>query len=509
MFLKTKLFLPPQPHGALVRDRLYAMLDKAWQEQSRLLLLSAPPGYGKTTLLTGWVQVRGIPCAWMALDPDDNDPSRFFLLLLHALSAHFPGLLALAPILSLPRTPQYDELITEVVNHAAQMDPEAGGDVLLAIDDYHLITSQTIHEALQKLVNHLPPRLHLALLTREDPPLLLARLRARRQMLEIRAADLAFDGQEVSDLFLGSLNLPLDSDQIAVLHDRTEGWAAGLQLAALALHGRSPEVVMQSFGGSHRFVLDYLASEVLERLAPDLREFLIRSAVLQRFNAEMCDSVLGLTNSREMIARAAVANLFLVPLDEENGWFRYHHLLAEILKAENTPEERRAICLRAARWWKTQGQPAEAVQYALDAQAYDEACTIIREAAVPTAESGQFNTALGWLERLPRETLWTSPDLCAIHAWFLLFNGRFREAAQIATEAAAHFSDLSRPTASLLNGMIAWMKTVSGQPMDLAQLQDAYAMIESHYPYFAPMMLLAIGQAQREVGGFPRSEAQL
>lgn len=504
MFLKTKLFLPPQPPGALLRDRLYAMLDDAWQNQARLILLSAPPGYGKTTLLTGWVQSHEIACAWMALDTDDNDPTRFFLLLLNALNTHFPGISDLAPILSVPRTPQYDDLITEVVNRLALADgmtgTKAGGDVLLAMDDYHLITSQTIHEALQKLVNHLPPQLHLALLTREDPPLLLARLRARRQMVEIRARDLAFEKQEVNDLFHRALNLPLEQDQITVLHERTEGWAAGLQLAALALHGRSPEAVMQSFGGSHRFVLDYLASEVLERLSPDLREFLIRSAVLQRFNAVMCDSALGIAGSRELIARAAGANLFLVPLDEENNWFRYHHLLADILKTETPPEERRAISLRAARWWLAQGQPAEAVQYALEAQAYEEAGAIIREAAIPTAESGQINVALGWLENLPRDTLWANPELCIIYAWFLLFTGRFREAAQTAQEAAARFSDLSRSMTGLLTGMLAWMKTVSGQPMDLARLQEAYAMTEGRYTFFSPMMLLAIGQAQREAG---------
>lgn len=502
MFLKTKLFLPPQPPGALVRDRLYALLDSAWQQQARLILLSAPPGYGKTTLLTGWVQERGIPCAWAALDPEDNDPNRFFLLLLHALSTHFPSLADLAPILSVPRTPQYDELITEVVNRTAQAGAKAGDDVLLAIDDYHLITSQTIHEAVQKLVNHLPPQLHLALLTREDPPLSLARLRARRQMAEIRAGNLAFDGQEVADLFHHKLNLPLESDQITVLHERTEGWAAGLQLAALALHGRPPEAVMQSFGGSHRFVLDYLASEVLERLSPDLREFLVQSAVLQRFSADLCDAALGLSNSRELISRAAGANLFLVPLDEENGWFRYHHLFADILKVENTPAVRREISLRAAHWWNMQGRPAEAVQYALDAQAFEEAGEIIRDAAIPTAENGNLNVVLGWLERLPKETLWASADLCIIHAWFYLFNGRFREAAQIAQEAAARFSDLSRPMTGLLNGMLAWMASVQGQPMDLARLQEAYAMTEDRYQFFSPMMLLAIGQAQREAGDY-------
>ncbi len=502
MFLTTKLFIPPQPPGTLMRDRLYARLDSAWQQQARLILLSAPPGYGKTTLLTGWVQERGITCAWAALDPEDNDPNRFFLLLLHALSAHFPGLTDLAPILSVPRTPQYDDLITEVVNRTTQAEGLAGGDVLLAIDDYHLITSQTIHEAVQKLVNHLPPQLHLALLTREDPPLSLARLRARRQMAEVRAGDLAFDGQEVADLFHHKLNLPLESDQINVLHERTEGWAAGLQLAALALNGRSPEAVMQSFGGSHRFVLDYLASEVLERLSPDLREFLVHSAVLQRFSADLCDSALGLSNSRELINRAAGANLFLVPLDEENGWFRYHHLFADILKAENTPEARRAISLRAARWWRSQGHPSEAVQYALEAQAYEEASEIIRDAAISTAESGHLNIALSWLESLPKETLWASADLCIIHAWFYLFNGRFREAAQMAQEAAARFSDLSRPMTGLLDGMLAWMASVQGQPMDLARLQKAYAMTEDQYQFFSPMMLLAIGQAQREAGDF-------
>jgi LuxR family maltose regulon positive regulatory protein len=500
MFLATKLFLPPLPAGAVHRDRLYSALDDSWAAGARLLLLSAPPGYGKTTLLSVWVQQRGIPCAWVSLDASDSDPARFFLLLLHALKPHLPALEGLEPVLKLPRGADFESLAVEVVNAAVHLEQP----LLVALDDYHAITSSAVHDLVQFLLEHLPPQLRLAVLTREDPPFHLARMRARRQMLELRAGELAFSEGEGQALLLDAQGLALDGQQIGRVLERTEGWAAGLQLAALTLRGHpDPARVIESFGGSHRYVLDYLFAEVLDRLPQDLRDFLCRSALLDHFNADLCDSALETSGSRAQIHRAAAANLFLIPLDEERDWFRYHHLMAEILKAEVPPAQRQAVQRRAALWWQARGQPAEAVRCALEARDFDLAATLIQTAALPAAENGLMTTALGWLEALPPETLRANPDLCVYRAWFLVFTGHFAEAIAWIGQLTARAAELPRPLAGLLAGIQGWMVTAAGQRMDLPALLEAYAMTEGRFPYFAPMMLLAIGQAQREAGDLP------
>lgn len=496
MFLATKLFLPPPPAGAVHRDRLYAALDASWHAGTRLLLLSAPPGYGKTTLLSVWAQQRGVPCAWASLEGTENDPARFFLLLLRALRPYLPALEGLEAVLKLPVGADFESLAAEVVNAAVRLERP----LLLALDDYHAITAPAVHDVVQLLLDHLPPQLRLAVLTREDPPFKLPRLRARRQMLELRAADLAFSEGEGHALVTAQ-GLTLDEEQVRRVLERTEGWAAGLQLAALTLREHpDPARVVETFCGSHRYVLDYLFAEVLDSLPEDLCGFLCRSAVLQRFNADLCDAALQTTGSRALLARAAGANLFLVPLDEERDWFRYHHLLADILHAEVPAEERQAIQRRAALWWQARGQPAEAVQFALQAQDYPLAVALIQSAALPAAESGMLSAALGWLNALPEASLLSSPDLCVYRAWFLVFNGQFAEGAAWMHNIAQRVQDMPRPLAGLLAGMQSWLVITSGQRMDLARLRESYAMTEGRFPYFAPMLLLAIGQAQRESG---------
>lgn len=496
MFLATKIFLPPSPAGAVHRDRLYGALDACWHAGTRLLLLSAPPGYGKTTLLSVWVQQRGIDCAWASLEATDNDPARFFLLLLRALRPHLPALEGLEAVLKLPVGADFESLAAEVVNAAVELERP----LLLALDDYHCITSSAVHGLVHLLLDHLPPQLRLAVLTREDPPFKLPRLRARRQMLELRAADLAFSESEGQALVTAQ-GLVLDAAQVHRVLERTEGWAAGLQLASLTLREHpNPAEVVETFCGSHRYVLDYLFAEVLDSLPEDLRGFLCRSAVLQRFNASLCDDALQIAGSRDLLAHAAAANLFLVPLDEQRDWFRYHHLMAEILRAEVPPGERQAIQRRAALWWQARAQPAEAVQFALEAQDYPLAVALIQAAALPAAENGMLGAALEWLNALPEEYLLASPDLCVYRAWFLVFNGQFAEGGAWMRQLAQRSQEMPRPLAGLLAGMQSWLVITSGQRMDLHRLRESYAMTGGRFPYFEPMLLLAIGQAQRESG---------
>ena len=505
MFLATKLFLPPAQQGLVTRPRLSDALDDAWHNGRQLILLSAPPGYGKTSLLSEWVADRQIRTAWLALDEEDNDPARFFQYTVLALKKQLPILEELLWALNAPQPANFEMLTAEMVNYIAQTEHP----ILLALDDYHLLHNPQIHTLLQYLLDHQPPQLRLALLSREDPPLNLPRLRARRQMLEIRQRDLSFTPEEAGQLLRDVLSLTLEKTEVDDLAARTEGWVVGLHLAALSLQECSdPVQFIRDFSGSHRFVIDYLAEEVLSRLADDLRAFLHRSAVLDRFCPELLDAVLDTTHSREMLTRMEAANLFLVALDDSRTWFRYHHLMADILRSEIDPAEQQVIQRRAALWLGEHDRPVEAVQVAFDSGDLDLTCILIRQAAIPAAESGHLIEVLRWLDALPEAALLGDPYLSVLRAWFLIYNGRFREAAgwvQKLQGATHGLDDLladpeTRPLAGLLLGLQAWMPSTVGHRIDLEQMQQAYGLMAGQYPFFLPLLLLALGQAQIGAG---------
>ena len=289
------------------------------------------------------------------------------------------------------------------------------------------------------------------------------------------------------------------------LTSHTEGWAVGLHLAALSLRSRpDPDRFIQDFSGSHRYVIDYLAEEVLLRLPDEIQSFLHQSAALDRFCPELLDAVLQTTQSREMLARVEAANLFLVPLDDSRTWFRYHHLMMDILRSELSPDELHGIQDRAARWLIDHDQPVEAVKYAFETGDMVLICTLIRQAAIPVVESGQLTEVLRWLDTLPEAVLLDDVYLAVLRAWFLIYNGRFREAAmwvQKLQDATHGLDDLlkateTRPLAGLLMGLQTWMQSTLGRKMDPEQLAQAYALMGGQFPIFSPLLLLALGQAQ-------------
>ena len=501
MFIATKLFLPPIQPGLVPRPRLFDALDEAWHTGQRLVLLSAPPGYGKTTLLSEWIAIREIPAVWLALDDKDNEPVRFFQYLILALKKYLPDLEELLSALNTLHAANLEILITEVINQLVQL-PQP---ILLVLDDYHLIHHPENHVLVQYLLDHQPPQFRLALVSRNDPPLNLPRLRARRQMCEIRQRDLSFAPQEAGQLLLEKLNLTLDETQVKQLTSHTEGWAVGLHLAALSLRDRpDPARFIQNFSGSHRYVIDYLAEEVLNRLSDDLRAFLVKSSALNRFSPDLLDAVLETTGSSEMLSRVEAANLFLVPLDDSRIWFRYHHLVMDILRSELDPEDLRVIQSRAALWLIAHDQPVEAVQYAFAAGDPALTCTLIRQAAIPVVEGGQLTEVLRWMDALPEDVLLGDAHLAVLRAWFLIYNGRFREAAmwvQKLQDFTNGLEDLlaapeTRPLAGLLMGLQTWMPSTVGRKMDPLQMEQAYALMGDHFPIFSPLLLLALGQAQ-------------
>src|SRR6266542_3745900 len=327
--LATKLHVPgPQP-AFVARPRLSERLEEGLARG--LLLVCAPAGFGKTSLLADWARRGGRPVAWLSLDTGDNDPARFWRHVVAALDRARPGTAEqIAPLLGPPAPRSFEGLVTALINQlAAQPD-----QMLPVLDDYHLIDAQSVHASLGFLLEHRPPGLHLVLTSRADPPLGLARLRARGQLAELRDADLRFTAQEAAALLRAAVGADLPGGAVAALAARTEGWAAGLQLASLSLRERSDVAgFVATFSGSHRYVLDYLTEEVLDRQPEQVRAFLLETSVLERLSGELCDAVTGRSDSQALLERVARAKLFLAPLDEVRGWWRYHQLFADLLRA--------------------------------------------------------------------------------------------------------------------------------------------------------------------------------
>lgn len=449
--LTTKLLIPPAQPSLVWRSRLSARLLNGLSR--RLTLLSAPPGYGKTTLLSAWRASTGgqaYPLAWLALDDDDNDPDTFLRYLIASLETISPsiGRAALAALEQTPAAPPRTVLMT-LINSLYDIATDAA----LVLDDYHVITNPIVHENLAYLLDHLPPRLHLVLLTRADPPLPLARLRARGHLMEIRAADLRFTPEEAG-AFLQHMELSLSSDDIAALTTRTEGWAAGLQLAALSMQGQTnlPELI-RSFTGNDLYILDYLGEEVLQRQPPELQTFLLQTSVLTYLSAPLCDAVTQQVGSQPILDRLARANLFLIPIDQDRRWFRYHHLFADLLRYHlrlNHPGLEPDLYRRASAWYRRNGQLREAVRYALAGADYDHVVQLIELEAPPMLKKGDTSYTK-WVTNLPNSLVKTRPRLNLLHALALLATRQWSKIDPIVNDALTAAQQEPGLTAEMVN----------------------------------------------------------
>jgi LuxR family transcriptional regulator, maltose regulon positive regulatory protein len=340
VLLATKLHVPAVRPDLVPRPRLAERLDESLARG--LVLVCAPAGYGKTVLLADWVRRSEHPAAWLSLDAGDNDPARFWRHAVAALDRARPGVSdRMAALLGPPAPSSFQGFVTALINELAS-EPDAG-EALLVLDDYHVIGAQPVHESLAFLLEHRPAGIRTVLASRSDPPLPLARLRARGQLAELRAAELRFTPDEAAALLrhagAGS-GLALPDASVAALAARAEGWAAGLQLAGLSLRGQQDVAgFVAAFTGSHRYILDYLTEEVLERQSEQVRAFLLETSVLDRLSGELCDAVTGRAGSQVLLEQVEQAGLFLVPLDEVRGWWRYHHLFADLLRARLQQEQ--------------------------------------------------------------------------------------------------------------------------------------------------------------------------
>jgi ATP/maltotriose-dependent transcriptional regulator MalT len=417
VLLATKLHVPSPRPGFVPRPRLAARLEEGLA--GGVVLVCAPAGSGKTVLLADWARCGGRPVAWLSLDAADNDPARFWRHVVAALGRARPGTevagSALGPLA--PSSPI--GLVTALINELAGQPGE--GETIVVLDDYHLIDSQQVHESLLFLLQHLPPGLRIVVSGRADPPLRLAGLRARGQLVELRADELRFTAEEAAALLDAAVGPGLPGTAVAALVARTEGWAAGLQLAGLSLRGQADAAeFVAAFSGSHRFVLDYLADEVLDGQPGQVRAFLLETSVLERLSGELCDAVTGRPGSQAMLAGIERAGLFLTPLDEVRGWWRYHHLFADLLRARLAAEQPgRAVALHraAAAWYDEHGLADDAVRHALAAGETEWAARLVERHVETLLGRSEGVTLRRWLSALPAETVRDRPRLSLAQAY--------------------------------------------------------------------------------------------
>jgi len=424
--LTTKLSVPRTRQQIVVRQDLLHWLDTGLQR--KLTLVSAPAGFGKSTLLASWAHRSRCHTAWLSLDAGDNDPVRFLTYLVAAVRSVLPDVGAQAAnALQSPQPPATEMILASLLNDISAMTEQA----VLVLDDFHLIDSAAIDNALSFIVEYLPEQLHLAIATRQDPALPLARMRARGELSELRASDLRMSNDEAAEFLNTIMGLNLSVADVAALEARTEGWVAGLQLAALSMQGQGDvSGFIRAFAGDHRYIADYLIDEVLQRQPEPVRDFLLQTAILERLHGPLCDAVTGMNDSDARLDALARGNFFVIPLDNQRRWFRYHHLFADVLRAHAQSKYAGDIAelhRRAAAWHEDNGTLNEAVQHALSARAPERAADML-ERALPELRRARLGiTLLGWLTALPDDVVRRRPVLSVAYAWALLAKGEQAE----------------------------------------------------------------------------------
>ncbi len=424
--LATKFFIPLLPPKVVARSRLVKQLSDGLTTGHKLTLISAPAGFGKSTLASDWVVNCGQQAAWLSLDENDNDPVRFLIYVISALQKISPNLGAgLLDALQSPQSPPIQTVLTALLNEITSLS----NNFILVLDDYHLTDARPVDDALTFLIDHLPPQLHLVITTREDPSVPIPRLRARNQLTEIRAADLRFTPSEAAEFLNQVMSLDLAAEEVATLEARTEGWIAGLQLAALSMKGQQDvHGFIQAFAGDHRYIVDYLAEEVLRRQPEPVRNLLLQTSILERLNGSLCDAVTAQAGSASKLEQLQRGNLFLIPLDDKRDWYRYHHLFADVLHMHlltEQPDLVPTLHYRASEWFENNNLTADAIRHSLSAKDFERAAELIEKAIPFMRQSRQESTLLGWFKALPDKLFQNHPVLNVNYVGTLMQNGQF------------------------------------------------------------------------------------
>ena len=506
----TKLFQPTLTGRWVDRECLMPRLTHSLEGGRSLTLVSAPAGYGKSTLVSAWLAKLALPAAWLSLDEMDDDLGRFMLYLIAAIQRVEPAFCEeLFATLQAGQLPPGDMLVTILTNEMSGWADRR----ILVLDDFQCIQNNLILAMLSHFLAHQPRLLHLVILTREDPALPLARLRARGQMTEIRAVDLRFTESEAGQLLREVLQLNLTHEDIVCVTERTEGWAAGLQLVGISLQGRAnPGTFIQTLGGSHRFILDYLTEEALKTQPPDVQDFLLETSILPRLNGELCDAVVGRTDSANLLERLLAANLFITPLDDDGHWYRYHQLFADLLLHKLRRES--PACLpelhrRASVWHESRDMPAASIEHALVGGDEARSVTLLEKYGWRLLTQGHSRTLTKWVQMLPETRRNGSSKLNPFIVWGKILHGEYQQAAPYLAAAQSTLKNLppDAPEACALQTDILALQSFMAQaqgkaPEALALAEKARATAPEEDVRLAASTALAFGVACRTAGRF-------
>ncbi len=427
LLLLTKLVPPLNQQSLVHRQRLFDLFDK--QSLPPLTLICAPAGFGKTTLLVAQLEQQPHPVAWVSLDENDNDASQFLHYLIAAIQTCHPTFGQKESIaLSLPQATNFLPMLRSLVNQLNQFEQP----LLLVLDDYHNINQSSSHEILNYLIEHRPSNLHLIITSRTEPPLLLSRLRVRRQLLEITEQDLRFTHQEASEFLNQISKLQLTAEDISTLETRTEGWIAGLQLAAISLNNEADKTLfIQTFAGDDNYITDYLTDEVLKHQPKEIRDFLLQTSILSKLSPSLCDAITGHHDSATVLEKLERTKLFLIPLDNKRRWYRYHHLFAELLREQLTricPNQLTSLHRAASQWLTEHNQPHEAMQHAFAIDDFEQALATLSAHGQHLFDEGQTITLKTWYQRLPEAIIKQSPEHMLRFIWTcFLGSGEFKD----------------------------------------------------------------------------------
>jgi LuxR family maltose regulon positive regulatory protein len=437
--LASKLYFPPHRPNLVQRPHLLESLNAGLS--GKLTLVSAPTGFGKTTVVSEWIRDSGHPTAWLSLDKNDNDLSRFLIYFIAALQRIDPDIgVDLQAALEESLSPHFEILLTKLISEIEVLPAKS----IIVLDDYHLIDSKPVHDVLNFLIEYLPPTIHMVISGRTDPPLPISRLRVQGEVNEVRTPELRFTQKEVAAFLNDLMGFDLSAEGIAALEARTEGWIASLKLAALSMQGRDdwPEFIAE-FSGSHRYVIDYLVDEVMARQPEEVQTFLHRTSILERFCAPLCEHVVGGSEDMDILDYLDRSNLFLIPLDDHKEWYRYHHLFADFLGQRLRESERDRIpelhC-RASQWFENEGLVDEAIQHALAARDLDGAIRLVDQVAADMIVRREPNKLLKLMHQLPADRCQDYPMLCIWHAWALVFIGQLEAVEPILQNAETNQS---------------------------------------------------------------------
>ncbi|UCD99708.1 MAG: helix-turn-helix transcriptional regulator, partial [Chloroflexota bacterium] len=507
--LNTKLYIPQTSPDLVSRPHLISKLNAV--VKVKFALISAPAGFGKSTLMSEWARSIDKPVAWLSLDEGENNLKRFLSYLIAAFQ-QIDGSVGERILSSLEATdnPPVEPLITILINEIAELREV----FYLVLDDYHLITSQKINEALNFFLDHLPSNAHLVISARVDPTLPLSRYRARGQMIEIRLDDLRFTEAEVTAFLNELIGLDLSPADILALLARTEGWITGLHLAALSMQGRQDkQEFIAEFSGSHHYIIDYLVDEVMARQPEEIQAFLCKTSILDRFSASLCDDVLEISNSKMVLQALDRANLFLISLDDEHTWYRYHHLFADFLRqrlSEREPGNISKLHRRASEWLAQNNLITEAVNHSLAGEDFERAAQLVESVGPDMMMRSEFDQLTSWLDAIPQDMVITWPWLCIIRAWMCQRWARLDEAEQNLQYAERSLEDENTPEpvggadvirgqAAAIRALIALIRTQIPQSIEYANQALEY-LPANHFN--RAVASDALGIAKRAIGDF-------